>query len=400
MPAVFSARDFRRLWWSQVVSQLGNHFTYVALAWFVLRATGSTLQTGGVFLCQVLPNALFGWVAGVAVDRLPRIGLMAACDWVRVALMAALPVAWAHGSLTMPLLYGAVFVSSSLNLLFFAAEKTVVPHLVQGELLTEANAWTDVTAQAAGLAGPVLAGLAVAALPSPMEALYIDAASFLVSALALWTIRVPRVAPEGQVDVLAEVREGLRFLWSDRFLVVLSLTAAAVNFLVEPFAVIFPVLSERVLGSGAAGFGWLMGGFGGGMLIGGLSTGWLSRRFTEAQLVYGGMTLNGLAFVALAWCPALWQATLMACAAGCGVSPGNAVVATLIQRRTPEPLQGRVFSTLFGVVGAVSPLGVLLASALLDHWSARLILTGVGILTVVAAALGRLALGASSPSPR
>jgi MFS family permease len=401
---VLRHRDFRLLWLGQLVSQLGNQFNYIALAWMVLVATGSSAAMGGVLLAQVLPNALFGWFAGLAVDRFDRRHLMMACSALRGLLVLSLPLCFAAGHMPRWLIYAVTFAVSTFTLVFYASEKTVIFELVDEAQLTEANAYAEMTSQASGLVGPVLAGLLVAVLPSPVYALYVDVFGFAASTLALACMHWRPVAPPAaSADVRHEALEGLRFLMSCRFLLVICLTATAVNFLVGPFAVIFPVLSERTFHAGAPGFGWLMGGLGGGMLVGSLCAQMLSRRLSDAVIVYGGMVVVGAAFAGMALAPWLGLAVVSAAVAGFVIAPGNAVILTLVQRVTPPALQGRVFATMFGVVNVAMPLGVALASFLLERVEPRALLLGIGALTATTSIVARVFLppapNASSVSP-
>lgn len=394
---VLRHRDFRWLWIGQLVSKMGSQFNYIALAWLVLQATGSALATGGVYLAQVLPGALLGWVAGVPVDRSDRRLLMFHCDWVRALLVLVLPLAFALHGLQDWLIYAVTFAVSGLSLLFFAAEKSVIPTLVPAEDLTEANAWAEMTEQIGSLAGPVVAGLLIAMLPSPVYILYLDAATFAFSAVTLlmlgWRDRREGAAA-GAGQVLREAAEGLAYLVRDPFLRVAFFTAAAVNFLISPFTVAFPVLSERVLHAGAEGFGWLMGGFGGGMLLGSLAAAPLARRLPATVLIYGGMAVLGSALAGVAAWDHLVPCVLLAALAGTGVGPANAVLLTMVQEATPPGLQGRVFASLFALMQVAVPLGVALGSPLIDLVGPRQVLVGMGGSILAAAAVGRLWLGA------
>lgn len=389
---VLKHRDFALLWWGQLVSQLGNQFNYIALAWLMWVTTGSSTIMGGVYLAQILPNALLGWVVGVLTDRLDRRRLMIALDWGRGALVLLLPLAYHQGFLNLWLVYAVTFAVSTLTLMFYSAEKTVIPALVPEEDLTEANALVEMTGQGANLAGPVLAGMAVAILPSAVDVLYLDAGTFVLSAFFLWGMRWrdPRQARTSArpSELVQEAVEGVKFLFGGSFLRVVFLTATAANFLVMPFAVIFPILSDKVLLSGSQGFGWLMGGLGGGMLLGSLLAAPLEKRFSAVTIIFGGMALLGVSFATMSVAPTLPLAVALAFSGGLGVSPANAIVITLVQRITPEAMQGRVFASLFAVVGMAAPLGVALASHLLGQVGAQRVLLMVGSATIVVAVVG------------
>ena len=393
---VLKHRDFRLLWLGQLLSKTGSQFNYIALAWLVLQTTGSAMATGGVYLAQVLPAALLGWVAGVPVDRSDRRMLMFHCDWMRAVLVLVLPISFALHSLQEWLIYLVTFAISALSLLFYAAEKSVIPALVPAEELTEANAWAEITEQFGALIGPVLAGVLIAILPSPVHILYLNTATFAFSAVTLlllsWRDHQVR-ATGGARQTLREAREGLTCLLQDPLLRVVFFTATAVNFLVAPFTVVFPVLSDRVLHAGATGFGWLMGAFGAGMLAGSLAAGRLARALRPANLIYGGMALLGCALAAISACNQLWPAVALAALASTGIGPSNAVILTLVQKATPERLLGRVFASLSALVQVAVPLGVALVSPLLDLLGAQTVLLGMGLGILLAAGLGRLWLG-------
>lgn len=400
---ILANRDFRLLWLGQLVSQLGTQFNCMALAWLVLATTGSSVAMGGVFLAQTLPNPLLGWVVGALVDRMDRRRLMIACDLARAALVLALPLVYVTGHLPLWMIYGVTFAVSALTIVFYAGEKSVLSRLVPAQDLTQANAWAEMTSQAAGLLGPVAGGVLITVLPSPVHVLYLDVVSFAWSALLLARMDFRDPSRQGDAEerasLVAQGREGLGFLLSHRFLLVVCLTSAAVNFLLGPYTVVFPVLAERVLHAGAMGYGWLMGGMGGGMLVGSLLADRLSRRFTPAALIYGGMGIVGVCFAAMAGV-SLMPAVALAALAGACVAPANVVVLTLVARTTPERLQGRVFASLFALVGTTMPAGMVVASVLLDRVGPREVLVGIGLLTVVVALVGRAFLPAPARADR
>lgn len=396
--------DFAKMWFGQLVSKLGSQFNYIALAWMVLQQTGSGTLTGGVYMAQVLPSALFGWVAGVVVDRGDKRKIMIGCDILRGLLVCLLPIFWlSFGYHSLALVYGVTFGISLLSLIFFSAEKSLLPMLVPEEELTEANAYAEMTEQMGGLIGPVVAGILIASLPSPLDILYIDAATFFVSSITLvfltWRDTTERgPSATGWRAVYEEAKEGVVWLLKDRFLRVVFVTAASVNLLIAPFTVVFPVLSDRVLRTGSEGFGWLMGGIGGGMLLGSLVAAWLARRLSAPVIIYGGMALIGGSFFAMSYSENLVLSTALAALAGFSLSPSNAIFLTLVQEGTPPSLHGRVFGSLFALMNLTIPLGVAIVSPLLDYVGALDILMCIGSLTMLGALLGRIALGDSQPA--
>lgn len=388
---VLKHKDFRILWIGQLVSKLGSQFNYIALAWLVLKTTESAAAASGVYLAQVLPAALLGWAAGVYVDRTDRRSMMLHYDWLRAALVLILPLAFAFDKLSIWLIYAVTFAISILTLAFYAAEKSVIPQIVPEQDLTEANAFAEMTEQIGALAGPVIAGILIALLPSPIYLLYADAASFLFSAITILLLKFRdkrETSPASVAMLWNEAKEGIVHLLKDPLLRIIILTACSINFLAAPFTVVFPVFSERVLQAGSEGFGWLMGAFGLGMLIGSFGAAPLAKRFTPAQIIYSGMLLMGIGFIALAFSPNLTVAVILAAITSFGVGPGNAVIITLIQQKTPENMLGRIFAAMSGIVQAAIPIGVGIAGPLLDAVGSVSVLIAMGAGSLICTAFG------------
>lgn len=392
-------RNLYLLWLGQVVSQVGNTFNYMALSWLILVLTGSPIKMGGVFLAQLLPAALVGIPAGVLADRFPRRILMIVADLVRFGLVISIPLVYAAGRLPLWYVYLATFLVSAVSLSFAAAEKALVPSLVAKQELTAANGFIESTGQIAGLVGPVAAGVLIPLLASPVTVLYIDGATFLFSALCLVLMKVAEPGPAGPADTTpgralvrfwGESAAGLRFLFSNRVLMVVMTTAVVVNFAVSPILVIFPYLAQKVLQAGAPGFGWLMGSFGGGMLVGSLLAGRISRRFSFEAVVFGGMGVVAAALAALGFGSQLWIVMALGALIGLVVAPGNALIITELQQRTPSEMQGRVFAALSSGAALSMPAGIALASGLLGKLPLARITTGMAVVVLAAALLGFL----------
>lgn len=391
---ILKNRNFRWLWTGQLVSKIGSQFNYIALAWLVLESTKSAAATSGVFLAQVLPAALLGWIAGVAVDRFDRRHLMIHCDWLRALLVLILPLSFFLHDINNWLIFAVTFAVSLLSLVFYAAEKAILPHLIPADDLPEANAFAEMTEQIGALAGPVLAGALIAVLPSPVYILYLDVASFIFSAFTIYMLNCPHAVPSTAAagnsvkQIMREAKDGVVWLFRNPLLRTVLLTAAAINITAAPFSVVFPLFSERVLHAGSFGFGCLMSGFGTGMLVGSLLTAPIVKRLSPANIIYGGMVLLGLGFLAMGFSTNLWVATALAFIAALGVGPGNAVIVTLMQNNTPEELLGRTFASMSGLVQGAIPLGVAIMAFVLDYSGANIALLIMGLSSIAFALIG------------
>lgn len=395
MFSVLRNRNFFLLWSGQVVSQLGNNFNYIALAWLVLTLTGSTVKMGGIMIAQLLPNAVFGIFFGVFVDRFDRKQLMIFCDVIRGLLVLSLPVVYMIAGISLWYIYIVVFTVSSLSLIFTSAEKALIPQIVEEELLIEANAFQEMTSQFASLIGPVLAGILISILPGMLYILYIDSATFFVSGISILLISLKfRKRDDSEPFtlklMLKEVRDVIVFIIENRILLVINVTTMAVNFFIYPFFIVFPVYSEKILTAGAQGFGFLMGAFGAGMLIGSLSTTFIKNRIEGRYVIYSGMAVVGVCFLAMSVLNNLWSAMFFSWLMGFVIAPGNAVIIAMIQLKTPELMMGRVFCIMFSIAAMASPLGVGVSSFIIEKEGVISTLIVMGISVMMIALLGLL----------
>lgn len=390
---LFGNRDFALLWTGQLVSQIGNNFNYIALAWIILALTGSPSMMAGVMIAQLLPNALLGLVMGVFADHFDRWKLLVFCDVVRALLVASMALLALSASPQLWYIYSAVFAVSSLSLLFSAAEKSVIPEVMRGERLVEANAFQEMTSQIAAMIGPVLAGIVIASLPSPAYVLYFDAATFFVSALTILFIRSIRRRDAKKSGLTAgsfcrEAREGFKFIAGERVLAVITLTAMLVNFSIYPLFTVFPVYAKEVLHMGAEGFGSLLGAFGFGMLAGSLAAAAVASRLSRAVTLYGGMAVVGLSFTAMAFLRSPVPAFACAALIGLVIAPGNAVILSMAQKQTPEEMMGRFFALMLSLSACAAPLGVAAATALMERAGVVKTVLAMGIFSTAVALAG------------
>ena len=218
-PYVRLARDarFSAFWLAGTISLFGDRLHQIALGVMVLAMTGSAMQTGLVFLAATLPNLLLGPIAGTFVDRWDQKRVMIVSDLLRAGLVLTLPLV---ADVNIWLVYPVVFVITSISLFFRPAKAAILPRIVAREDLTPANGaiWTGETM--ADIAGYPLAGVFVALLAGNLAlAFWVDAMTYVVSAVLLAGLVIPPVAREarsrvgGAVKMFAEeLREGWHFL--------------------------------------------------------------------------------------------------------------------------------------------------------------------------------------------
>jgi MFS family permease len=357
-------RPFRLLFAGQAVSLLGDGMVGVALAFAVLRLTGSASDLGIVLAARTIPLVLFLLAGGVWADRLPRRALMVTADLVRLAAhgtMAALLIAGAAEVWSLALLAA---VAGAASAFFNPAISGIMPSVVSAERLLQANALRGLAEAVGRIAGPALAGVLVVAV-GPGWALAIDAATFGVSAVFLALIPMPAHVAGAAKSFIADLRDG----WDDfRARTWLWTTVASVtvgNMLFAAYFVLGPLVAQREL-DGAGSWALIVTGFGAGLVAGGIVVLRYDpgRPALVATLAVALYTLP-LAFLAI---PAPAGVTAAAgLLAGGGLVVANNLWDTTQQRHVPPELLSRVSSyDWFGSLALV-PVGMLLWGPIADQ---------------------------------
>jgi MFS family permease len=220
---------FVKLSAGQGVSLLGSAVSSVALpltAVIVLHA--SPFAMGVLAALTTLPHLLFGLVAGILVDRLPRRSILIVTDLGRGLLLGAIPLLALRHGLRMADLYAVAFLVGSMTTVFDTAMTSVVPGLVGSQHLMQANAVVALNGSLAKAAGPTLGGALVQLLSAPLAVTF-DALSFLLSALCTFGVRfAPRGGPGrefGLGGILSDAAAGLRALLGQPMLSALAVSA-------------------------------------------------------------------------------------------------------------------------------------------------------------------------------
>ena len=396
MRAVLGHRDFRRLWTARTVSQWGDVFSFVALAILIYRLTGSGLGVAGVVVAEILPVLLVAPVAGVLVDRLPRIAVMVAADLFRAVLAGVLAV-WHDDPLVV---YAVAFGLSAGAVFFNPAANSVLPSLVSDREVVAANSavWT-----AAVLSQIVLAPLSggLVALVGPGWAFGLNAASFVVSALALRGLRpVEHPREVGRRRLLAEAREGITLVGGDRLLRALAVGQLLAALSAGATSGLLVVLAAEHLDAPANAYGILVGAIGVGAALGPTLLLRLIPDPRRPLYVFGPYVLRGLVDLVLASVRGLPIAAVSLAVYGLGTSTGAVTFNSLLQSHVTDRTRGRVFALmdLLWQAGRLASLGV--GGLLADSVGIRAVYYLGGVLLLLAAAVGFAAARGTGPATR
>src|SRR5688572_8545611 len=325
---VLGPRDFRPLFFGQGVSVLGDRMVAVALAFAVLEVGGSASAVGLVLACAVLPLVGSVLIGGVVGDRTSRRSVMIAADLVRLASQGATATLLITGSAEVWTLALFAGVTGAATGFFNPASTGLLPEVVPPDELQPANALRATAVSTGEIVGPLLAGVLVAAAGAGW-AMAVDAATFAVSAVCLWRLRVPGRAVQAGASFLSDLRDGWDAFRARRWVWSFTVYFAIVNMLWGAWSALGPVVADRDLG-GAAAWGAVLGSVGVGALCGSLLA---TRARPGRPLVLVAFTEAFFA-LPLAFLAAGAPAALLACGAflsGAGMMLGMSVWESTLQ---------------------------------------------------------------------
>ena len=390
---------YRRLWLSILVSSLGGQVTMLALpltAAVLLHATPT--QMGLLTAMEIAPFVLFSLPSGVWLDRVRKLPVYV-CGEIALALtVASVPLAWILGVLTMPWMYFVGFALGTVFTTAGSAAQIVLTQVVSRERLVEAHAKNALASSGAEVVGPGLAGLLIRVVGAPV-ALLVDAAMLLWSAWILRGVRVTeRRTPQPEAHFWRDLRAGLRFVAGTRLLVALAAVVGCWQMFHQAAMVVNILFATRELGLNEQQIGGCFVALGAGTVLASVFGNRLSRRIgpgPSLPLAIGvcavGWLLLAVAPVG-AWGVAAFAFMLFAFGVGAVLIFINFLA--MRQAVTPEPLLGRMTSTMRWLILIPAGPGALIGGWLGEHVGLRaaLVFAGMGglLLSAVAAWLGTI----------
>lgn len=367
---MFGSTAFFRLWLTQVVSATGDWLGFLAIAALATRISDRPeAAIGLVMSARIVPGFFLGPAAGVFADRFDRKRLMVLCDIGRAGVLATLPFVD-----TVPGLIVASLILEVFTLLWAPAKEASVPHLVPSDHLTTANSLSLVAAYGTI---PVAAGIfsllakvsewlgdfeILTVLRGTEEGLafYFDALTFLLSALMIYTLPLPRRRKEDREkasgkriefgSALRELREGWEFVFINPVVRSVNLGLATGLIGGGMLVPLGPVFAEDVLGSGDAGFGVLIFALGLGVAGGVVSISVFQKRIPKEWTFVGAVFVAGGSLFAAASMSAIQLASAFVFVLGICAGTVYVLGFTMLHEHVEDELRGRIFSALYTLV--------------------------------------------------
>ncbi len=396
---------FARVWLAATVAVLGESVSHLALPLTAAQLLDAGAgEMGLLFAAGTLPFALFSLPAGVWLDRRRKQAIIVGFEVLGGVALASVPVACYFGLLSMAWLCAANFLVGSCFCVGGSAAQVFLTGLVGRERLVEANSLQASANSVAGLAGPVLAGLLVAALGAPV-AVAVDAAAFLVSA---WLVAgvgcTEQPTPETSRPVLHDLAEGLRFVWRHPLLRAFAAMAAMCIVLFDGFMALYVLHATRDLQFAASQIALVNALGATGALIGAVAVHRANRRIGRHAAIVLGFAATGAGFLLYALVPAGGWAVPLAGAAMFLVEGGMTAYTVnylaMRQEVTPDAMLGRMTTTMRFLSVSGAPLGSAVIGQVAGAFGLVPVIVGLGVAALIAAAWSHQLLARSTSGLR
>jgi MFS family permease len=369
---------YRRIFVGNTTALLGSQLTAVAVPVQMYALTRSSLWVGYIGIAGLVPLLVFALWGGALADVLDRRRLLLVSSLLSWAVTLALLGQAVLGVRSPVLLLVLVAVQSAAFAVTMPTRSALIPRIVPLAEVPAANTLNFTASTAAGVAGPLVAGLLIHW--GVAWAYGVDALTFT---LALWAaLRLPALPPErsGGRGGVADVLFGLRYLIS-RPVLLLSFGIDIVAMVLAMPRALFPQAADERFGTGA--IGWLYASIAIGSVLAGLTSGWIGRVRRQGVALVGAVVGWGLAVAASGLAHQLWLAVALLAVSGAADLVSAVYRQTILQTYAPDELRGRLQGVFTAVVAGGPRLGDVRAGAMAAPFGLAGSWVGGGVACVV-----------------
>jgi NRE family putative nickel resistance protein-like MFS transporter len=351
--AVLKHRELRALWFADWINDVGNFVTFIALAVYINRLTGSAAAVGVALALRSIPWFTIGPVAGVFADRMDRRRVMIVCSLARAVLVGLLPFTrepWQA--------YALSFGSSMFGPIFRPARSAFLAQVAPRDQLVPALAVTETTHQVLHTVGPALGGLAVLAFGA-RNAFFVDAASFVVAAGFVTSVRPRGKATGVRRSAVHDLKEGIREVFMAPAVRTYALLNAAIALGFAGVLALLVVYFREVLGRPEGQYGIVLSVAGLGTVLASLAI--AARDPRHARTPWAVAAPLGVGAFVLAWfSPSLLWLVPIALVSGLADAGADIPMTATIAETLSDHLRGRAYAateSMYQLAAAAGSLG-------------------------------------------
>lgn len=348
-----ASREFRLLYFGQVVSFLGTQMTAVAAPYQVFELTDSSFMVGLLGLAVVIPLVLGSLIGGALADAHDRRRLLLVAQLLIAATSLGLALNGMRSAPSVGLIFVLVVLQQAFAGLDTTTRSAAIPKLVGAHQLPAAAALNQLLMQVGTVVGPALGGVLIAKV-SISSAYWFDCASFAVAIGALLAMKPMRPVGGGTKASASSIVEGLRFLKGRQALqgtFVIDLNAMIFGM---PRA-LFPAIGTAFGGPFAVGL--LYAAPGAGAIVGAVTSGWVTRVDRQGRATIAAVIVWGASIAAFGFSNVLALSLVLLALAGAADVVSAVFRNTIMQLSVPDRLRGRLSSVHVAVVTGGPRLG-------------------------------------------
>lgn len=367
--------NFVLLWMGKLISSLGDVVYGMALGFWVLEVTGSTVLMGTMMGVTTLPRILMLPFAGVFVDRMDRKGIIVWMDLLRGGVIILMAVAIHYGSIHIGIMFLVGVFLGVCGAFFTPAINSVLPDIVSPSKLMTANSLFGMVQTGSGIIGNAVGGFIVGAFGAPFVFLT-NGLSYLLSGFSENFLDIPRINQKGKNDhFMNDMKEGYRFVWRFNGLRNLLIVVSVLNFILSVAVVLFLPLYQKTESLGPGKYGISMAFLTGGMFLGLLFTSVIKIAPLKKMIVFMVCAiLSSLSFILFALIKNFPVMLALILIGGALISIVNILIHSTIQLIVPPDMRGKIFALLSMSAQGLMPVGMILSGFLAKFISIRLII--------------------------
>lgn len=356
-------RNLKCLWTSQLLSQIADSVTKLALLWFVYSVTGSAFKTTFVALLQTVSSIVITPFVGLLVDRLPKKPILVVTDLLRGVILGLVPWLLPSDALTVDLLYVLVFLYGLASAVFTPALSASIPFLVSAQQFTAGNAILQSTTSIGIILGPAMSGIGIAAI-GPKDVLAWNTITYLLSAVLLLPIHF---RARSAVEQIVKQKASVAMLDAVRFTFLVSpaiapliVIASLYTFGTAALTTLLPVFGKVLFQFGPVEVGYFWSALGVGFLLVSVYLLFVSRWPLRHRicLLAGSSAVAGLALILLLSTMKLLTALMLMVVVGVGIGTLTPIAWGVLQEQAPLTMLGRVMGLYTSVAMLTSLMGI------------------------------------------
>ncbi|MBM7614495.1 MFS transporter [Alkaliphilus hydrothermalis] len=384
-------KSFFTIYIGQAFSLLSSSAVQFSIIWWITVQTGSALALTIASVVGLLPQAVIGPFAGVWIDRYNRKTIMIIADIIVATSSLVLFIAFFWGIPSIIFVYVVLFTRSLGEIFHRPAMQAAIPQLVPKNELTKAGGLGQMVQSACSMMGPMLGALlmSIATLQYVMLVDIIGATLAIIT-LSLVKISKHRVNLGSKLNVINDMKEGIKAIKSNEALMRISIPILISTIIFVPLGTLLPLMVKNYFNGTALHNGIIQALFASGMLISAMVigvTGGMKKQFLMISL---GILFLGICSLIGGFLPAsgFWIFCIVVFIMGTTGMISNIPYTAYIQKTIPQENLGKVISLVTSVMSFAAPVGMFIAGPVtevigISHWMiyAGILMLFVGVLS-------------------